>query len=129
MSSFGEMMVHSARASADLRTRQYHLVRYTAAGEVNISSHAAATMLNGPIGVLQNKPNSGQAASVAYLGQSKVTAGGAVSVNVLITTNGSGRATAAASGDIVIGRAQEAASQDGDEIRALIFPPYPLLRT
>ena len=129
MSSFGPMSTYTAKAAADLRTKQYHVMRYSAEAQVNQASHAAATIVNGPIGVLQNKPNSGQAATIAYFGESTVVAGGALTANTLITTNGSGRIAAAVSGDITFGRVMEAASQDGDHVRVLIFPPYPLLRT
>lgn len=129
MSSFGEFCAITVRAASDLRRCQYHIMRYTAANEVNIASHAAATALLGPVGVLQTNPNSGQSGALAVSGEVKVIAGGSVSVNVLITNNSSGRATAAVSGDLVIGRALEAAGADGDHIRCLIHPALPLLRT
>lgn len=58
--------------------------------------------------------------AVCPLGDCKVTAGAAVSLGARITTNGSGRAVAAASGDVVIGFAREAAAADGDIITAYL---------
>ena len=127
MASFGEVTGVTQRAAADLRTKQYYMLRNTASGLVNTSSHAAgaATTL---IGVLQNKPNSGQAANVGMFGESKVVAAGTVAVNVWLTTDDSGKATAAVSGDNVIGYAMEAAST-GETFRAFISAVRPLLRT
>lgn len=124
-----ELPGFTAQAAADLTNTRYHILRWAAAGTTNIASHAAATAVLGAIGVQQNVGTSGQAVKVSYTGQSKVVAGGAVTANVLITNNGSGRAAAATSGDIVVGRALEAATQDGDVIRCLLQQPVPLLRT
>lgn len=129
MSEMGTVMALTAKASADLSAKQYHILRYTAEGEVNIASNAAATAVLGGIGVLQNKPANGQAATVGYFGESNVVAGGALTANTLISYNSSGRAAAAGSGDIVVGRVLRAASQDGDQITALIFPPFRMIGT
>lgn len=129
MAGFGEVMALSASAAADLSAAQYHILRWTGAGTVNIASHAAATAVLGAMGVLQNKPGNGQAATVGYFGESKVVAGGALTVNTLITNNGSGRAAAAGSGDIVVGRVLDTAGADGDVVRALIFPTFRMIGT
>ena len=124
MSSFNLGFTRTASANADLRLFQYKFVRATGAGTVSVASNAAglATTL---VGVLQNKPNSGQAATIAVTGESKVVAGAALTVNTWITTNGSGRAAAAASGDNVVGTVLETAGADGDVVRAMIHPPFP----
>lgn len=130
MASYNELISLTRKAGADLRLMRFHLVRVATVPDlINIASHAAASLANGPIGVLQNKPNSLQAATVAFLGESKVVAGGSITANVMITTNGSGRATAAVSGDIIVGRAMEAAGADGDIIRAFLQPPVLIHRT
>ncbi len=128
MTSFGEIMGYTSKAAADLRTHQYHLARATGAGTCNVASEAAGGA-NDLIGVLQNKPNTNQAAHIGVQGESKVVAGGSITANVWITTNGSGRAAAAVSGDNVVGLALEAAGGDGDRIRVYIFPVQPVLRT
>ena len=124
MATFGEIHSYTVQAAADLRQVQYHVMRFAAAGTTNIASHSAAAFTVGPIGFLQNKPNSGQAANIGYLGESKVVAGAAITAGVLLSTDGSGRAVAAASGDVIVGRALEAAGAAAEVIRALIFPVY-----
>jgi hypothetical protein len=123
MSSYNLGFTRAAQANADLRNFQYKFLRNDGAGTVNVASHAAGagTTL---VGVLQNKPNSGQAATIGVMGESKVVAGGALTVNTWITTNGSGRAAAATSGDNVIGMVLETAGADGDVVRAMIHPAW-----
>lgn len=121
MAEFGaQQTVTGFKAAADLRGKKYHFVRASAANVCNQASDAANS---GIIGVLQNNPNTGEAATVAFAGESKVYAGGVINVNAIITTNGSGRAAAAGSGDMGVGRALEAASADGHVITVLLFPP------
>ena len=134
MALLGEYFALSARAAVNLKDEQYHLMRSTtwqtnAPALVDIASNAAATAVLGVWGVLMNNPDSGQAATVAWQGEVKVVAGAAITAGVLITNDSSGRAVAAVSGDLVIGRAWEAAGAGGETIRALIGQPYPLLRT
>ena len=123
----GDIDTITAQAAADLSGKQYHLMRLSGAGLCNVASHAAGAA-GTLFGVLQNKPTSGHAATLAYEGESKVVAGGNISANAYITTNGSGRATAASSGNMVAGIALEAAAADGDVIRCLLRQPFPLPR-
>jgi hypothetical protein len=111
-------------AAADLSAKQYIIVRASGTNQCNQASHSAAVAAAGwPIGVLQNKPKSGEAADICFLGMTKVQAGSSVTANGPITTNSSGRAVDAVSGDTIIGRALEASATEGLEITALIFPP------
>lgn len=120
--STGEVRTITLQAAADLSGKQYHIMRVSAAGACNMASQAAH-MHN--LGVLLNKPAaSGRAAEIAVSGEVKVVAGGAITAPDLLTTNGSGRAAAAASGQAVIGIALTSALADGETIRAMIFPPY-----
>lgn len=77
-------------ASADLSGKQFYFVKLSGAGTVTVC--AAATDV--PIGVLQNKPTSGQAAEVMMLGISKVSSDAALSRGNLIGTSGDGQADA-----------------------------------
>ena len=129
MADSGDVMMRSAQAAADLTKQQYHFLRATAAGETNVASEAAGKSPETLIGVQQNKPASGRAVTIGFFGESKVVAGGSITVNRWITSNGSGRAAAAGSGDNVIGMALVAASADGEVIRAMIFPPWRLTDT
>jgi ribosomal protein S8E len=121
MAEFGQLLTISAQAGEDLRAKQYHIVRLSAADQVAQATNAASS--TGIFGVIQNKPASLEAATVAVFGETKIVAGGAITAGVMITTNASGRATAATSGQMVLGRAMVAAASDGEVIRALIHPP------
>ena len=125
MAEFGERLTYTMKAAADLSAVQYHIVRRSAAGVTNIASLATNTAM---IGVLQNKPAAeNRAATIAYAGLSKVVAGtNAVTDGDLITTNGSGRADVAGSGDMVCGRALSTSANDGEVITAVLYPPYKL---
>lgn len=122
MSEYGNYHAITHKAAADLSAQQYHFVRYSAADTVNVASNAADEAM---AGVLQNKPDAAnRAATVAKMGETKITAGGALTVNDLITTNGSGRAAAAASGDHIMGRVLETAGADGDVVRMWLMPYF-----
>ncbi len=110
----------TAKAAADLSAVQYHLVRWSAAGFINLSSLDTTDQ---GCGVLQTVTKSGQPAAVADAGNGYVIAGAAVTANDLFTCNGSGRAVTAGSADLIYGRALEAATADGDKIRARYFTP------
>lgn len=108
------------QAAADLSSKRYHIMRLSAANNVNQASLGTDTAL---IGVLQNKPKSGEAATISYLGKSKVTAAASCAANQLFTTNGSGRATIIISGSMVVGRYLESPTADGDVVNALLMIP------
>jgi hypothetical protein len=117
-----DLRTETKLAAADLSAKQYHFVRLSAADTVNQASHSAG---EDNFGVLQTKPAAAnRQCTVGVEGFSKVTAGGSLTVNDLITTNGSGRAAAAASGDMVMGRVLQTAGGDGDIVRCQVFAPY-----
>ncbi len=94
-------------ATGDLSGLQYHIMDNVAAHYV---SAAAANLGHG---VLQNKPQAGEHATVAVEGITKVKAGAAISVGNYITSAASGWAAAVTSGGstkTVIGRALTAAA-------------------
>ena len=114
----------SFKAGADLSEKQYHLVKMSDSQTVNVPTADASTDV--VIGVLQNKPESGEAAVVRVLGTSKVI------VDASLTTVGSlvgvgtpaGYATIAdANKDIVIGVLLETASAAGDIVEILLTGP------
>lgn len=121
MGEFGEgATITGLTAATDLSGKRYHAVRLSAAKQVNQASLSTDSAI---AGVLLNAPKTNEAATVQYTGLGKVTAGGAISANVLISVNGSGRAAATASGDMAFGRALEAATADGDVISVILFHP------
>lgn len=118
MAARGDQMCIGLIAEADLRLNQYQVVRVTAERRCNVASQNS--VMRG-MGVLQNTPNSGQNATVAILGETKVVAGAAIAnVGIPVAHNASGRVIAATSGLAVIGYNIEAAAADGDVICILL---------
>lgn len=111
----------SFQAGADLRLFQYRAVRVSAEGFVNVAS--AITGTNTFLGVLQNAPNTNEAAEVTVAGVTKMVANGSITAGGLVTHSASGYVTAATSGTPVIGRAL-ATSEANDVIPVLIAPVY-----
>ena len=95
-------------AGADLNTddHQYHVV--AVAGTIAPSPVTAG-------GLLQNKPKSGEDASLCYAGRSRFRAGGAVTAGARLTSTASGWVTAVVSGGAseMIGTALGAVSSGG----------------
>ena len=111
-------------AAASLNHHQYGVVRFAAATTVNIASEVLVSgALKGPLGVLQNKPYVNEPAQVCVMGLSKVFAGGTITAGAPISFDSSGHVVDAVSGDVVIGRALQAAATAGEIATALIFPP------
>lgn len=112
-------LVGTMTASADLSGQQFRFVKISGANTVTVT--AAST--DPSIGVLQNKPTSGQEASVLILGVTKCTAGAAVAAGAEIMADANGRgitATSAAGANRVLGVAIDAAANAG-EIFSMIF--------
>jgi len=109
------------QAAADLRTLQYRILRASAAGECNVASNPGGGA-DDLIGVLQNKPNSGQHASVGYIGITKCIASATVAANRMVSTNSNGGAIHAASGDWAVGMALTA-GEDGEFITMQLLSP------
>lgn len=99
-----KLTVPGFSAGADLRTHQYKFVEISGAGAVGLCN--AAT--DAPFGVLQNKPNTGEAAEVLAFGVSKVSSDAALAAGVLIGTSADGQADAKTPGtditEYVVGR-------------------------
>lgn len=111
-------------AAADLSGAQFSVVKLSGADAVALEV-SAGTGLDA-IGILLNKPFSGQAAMVAREGFTKAYAGAAIVVNKLLTWDTSGHVITCNSGDTknVIGRALEAATNIGDLISIELHRPY-----
>lgn len=89
-------------ATADLRTHQYKLI--TPAGVL-----AGAGVFALP---LQDKPNTGQNATVGVAGVSKVVYGAAVAVGAKLASDANGKAITATAGQTVIGTARVAGANN-----------------
>lgn len=96
-------------ANEDLRTHRYTIM-------VNSGSKLVARVGTAGVfgvGILETEPNSGQNASVVVRGTVKMFAGGTIVGGNEITTTASGTATAAASGDYIIGAALTGVASGG----------------
>jgi hypothetical protein len=89
-------------AGADLSERQYRFVSVNASGEA-VAAGAGANA----IGVLQNDPVAGQAATIAISGVVKVEAGGAVTRGGQVASGANGVAANAANDNNTLGTALE----------------------
>jgi hypothetical protein len=107
-------------AAADLSAKQFYIVKLDSSSN-GIALSAAATDVH--IGVLQNTPASGEAATVRFLGTSKVVAGAAITKGAYVAADSAGKAAATTTDkDNSIGVALEAAAADGDIIEVLLAP-------
>lgn len=79
-------------AAADLSAKQYYFVKVSAANKVNICS----AVTDNPLGVLLNKPGSGEAAEVLVAGIGNVIAAAATASNgtIQLGTDANGKAEA-----------------------------------
>lgn len=116
-----QIKVGNWTASADLSAKQYHFVKMSGAGTVDVT----AAITDKTIGVLQNAPKSGEAAEVCVFGITKVTADGNLTAGNLIGTSGDGQADAIVAGTdttvYVVGQALESAA--AGNITTMFFNP------
>lgn len=83
-------------AGADLSAKQFYLVDVASTGKVALASSAGQATL----GILQNKPESGQPADVMQLGASKLVAGtGGLTAGDLVQAAADGTGITASTGD------------------------------
>lgn len=92
----------------------YRLVEMSGQDQIDVCDNAADIA----IGVLQNKPKAGEAATIALAGKSKVltdgTVNGGISVGSYVGTNAVGKGVRkTASGDRYIGTAEDPSTVDG----------------
>lgn len=105
-------------AGADLSAKQYLLVRLASTAKTVLVAGAATGAL---IGVLQNDPKSGEAASVVCAGLTKSIAGGAISPGDLVTANSTGQCVATTTANNkVVGKAVTAATTAGDHFELIV---------
>lgn len=105
-------------AAADLTAKQFYIVKLDTAGKVVLASFAGEAVF----GVLQNAPNTGEAALVRTLGVSKVKSGAAfTNAGVNVQTTAAGKADVATTGDFSVGRILVTAA-DGDVAMMYVNP-------
>lgn len=96
-----ETLTMPIASGADHRSNQYRIVQ--------IAGTLATTALNGR-GILQNKPNTNEDATIAVIGRSKAIAGGTLTAGAHLAVTSGGFVTAAVSGGVFCGFAEVAAS-------------------
>lgn len=104
---------------AGAAVNQYRFVKVNSDG--NAIQVAAATEAG--VGVAQAAAADGRATEVMVTGISKVEAGAVVTRGGLVTSDSVGRAVDAASTNVALGQALEAASAAGERIAVLLFTP------
>lgn len=115
-----QILIPGLKASADLSAKQYYFVKLSGAGTVTV----CAGVTDKPIGVLQNTPESGDAAVVCGLGVTKVNSDAALSVGDLIGTAADGQAAAYVAGTdttkYIVGQVIEASGAAGGYATATV---------
>mgnify|MGYP003628242359 CR=1 FL=1 len=105
-------------AHADLSAKQFHFVKIHSANKVSLCT----AITDAPIGVLQNKPEAGQAAAVRVWGVSKLSADAAITAGAILGTSTDSQAQTAVATNVVCARALEAAGAASVIIAALVMP-------
>jgi uncharacterized protein DUF2190 len=105
------------QSGEDLTNYQYTFVAYDGNGNVVHNTTDGALCL----GVVQNKPLSGRSVTIMSTGISRVAAGEAVTKGALVSSDATGRAAIADTGDKVLGTALSAASAAGEIISVLLI--------
>lgn len=101
MSVSGESLKIAITAGADLSAHQFKII--DVAGTISAANGAA-------LGVLINKPKSGEDATIAYSGHMKAYAGGSITRGARLKVTTSGFLIVVASGDGSCGKAMLAAN-------------------
>lgn len=108
----------SYEAQEDLSAKQYYFVaKHATDNQVDLAVAGEG------FGILQNKPDEGQAAEVAHLGLSKCIASGALTPGTHLTSDANGKAVAATTDDEVCAVAVTTGAAD-ELFTVFIFPPY-----
>jgi uncharacterized protein DUF2190 len=101
----------SRTAGADLSAKQFHWVKESAGGLVSCGAG------DDPLGVLQNNPGNGEAATVRVMGVSKLVADAAVAQGARVASSADGQGVTAGVNTAFAGMALAAAGAAGE-----IFP-------
>lgn len=105
-------------AAVDLSLKQYHVVMLAStAKQVKVASGGTVAV----IGILQNDPLAGEAASVVCAGMTKAVAGAAITAGDLLTANSTGQCIATTTANNkVVGKALTAAALAGDHFELIV---------
>ena len=103
-------------AGADLRTHQFKFVTYNSSGLLVLAGDDATA-----IGVLQNAPNTGEAATVAISGILKVKCGGVVTRGATVSVGANGVAKNTDTSAAIVGFARETGANG--RVISILFQP------
>ena len=101
-------------ADADLTAKQFFAVKLTSSGIALAGDGDPA------VGILQNKPFTGEQAGIAYLGATKALSGAAYARGVQLAVNAAGKLITAVAGKNVVAIALETAG-GADEIVGILM--------
>jgi hypothetical protein len=102
-------------SAADLSTHQFKFVKMTSTG-INLATSGTDVV----VGVLQNKPTTGQVCELMAVGQSKVIAGAAITQGAGVMSDSLGRAITATSTNFIQGVSWQGAGALGDVTTVLL---------
>lgn len=121
MANYGQIIsVPGLLAGADLSAYQYRPVKLAStAGEVV----AATANTDAVVGILQNDPTDGQAASVAGVGSLTIAKSGTsvIAAGAYLTCNTTGLVATTSDNALICGRATQAATAAGDLIMITVL--------
>ena len=96
----------SLEAGESLEGKEFYIGQLDATGKLEVGEGATDLI----VGVIQAGAPAGSPATYRHTGTTKVIAGGSISIGDFVTTDNAGKAVATTTdGDVVIGRALEAA--------------------
>lgn len=121
MSVIQEPVILSFVAAADLSAKQYFLVKISDSNTVALCGDGDPA-----VGVLINKPKSGEIAQVQIGGLAKVVCGTALNAPIRLGSDAAGKAVLGASADYCVGLLTQDVSGDGS-IGEVILAPVPHL--
>ena len=123
MSQASNQIVKSMLAGESFASKQYFAVKMTSTDSTVVVAGAGAAEGAHVLGVIQNKPASGESASVAIGGTSKLSMAAACDQGEKIMSDAAGKGTPVdADQKSVIGIALEASAGDGSIIEVLLTP-------
>ena len=106
------------QAGGDLSGKQYYFVKMDSDQQVILCTAATDKV----IGILQNKPESGEAATVRILGRSKVVADAALAIGDIISTQTDGQAQVVAATEYSKGIVIKAVSNAAEVAEVILIP-------
>ena len=112
MTTSANLSSRSFIAAADFRTKQFYAMKVNASGQCMLPTGVGDPI----VGVLQNKPNIGEIATVAVFGRTKWICGNAVNAGQGVQSDAAGKAVPAATGYTAGYSAETAISSNGQII-------------